>query len=280
MTMGIVDVSAQAWPGRPDPDECLRRAQDLVEQGADFLDVTVLPAGPQGKRIDSNDERTRLVPALRKILYRADVPVAVTTYNSATAERVLGLGVAIIADPSGVSLDPEMPRVVNRANAGLILGHSPGPPELWRKGRASVQLIEGILADLDSSVARARRGGIEKRRVVLDPGFGMAKAGPQNYELLERLRNVAKLGRPCLASFSKRPFLVETIRAPDADWRAAEAAVVGLAVRGGAHIIRTSDIETVRAAAYAGDRLLDSLIEPEPPEEEAPKKSPGRYGGG
>lgn len=262
LIMGVLDASAEAWPSRPDPEALVAQAQELVEQGADFLDLTTLPAGPPSKRIDANDERARLVPSLRKILYRADVPVAVTTYNSAAAERAAEMGVAVIHDPSGAALDREMPRVVARSDAALVLGHAPGPPESWKKGRAATGMVDALMKDLDSSLARARMGGLDPRRMALDPGLGMAKSPVQSYEILDRLRTLGKLSRPVMVSLGHKAFLTETIRAPEADWKAAEAAVVALAVRGGAHIIRTGDVPTARAAAYPADRLLDAVSEP------------------
>ncbi len=262
MVMGVIDVSASTCPGRPDPDECLERALQLVEEGADYIDITVLPSAPPARRIEVNDERARLVPTLRKVLPRVDIPVAVTTYHSATAERVLGLGVGVICDPTGLAFDPDMANVIKLSDAAVVLGHAPDSPESWSRGRPVVGLPDAVRSDLDSSVARARLGGIDRRRIVLDPGLGFSKKGLQNYEILERWGNFARLGQPTLVCAWRKPFLTESIRAPEEYWRAAEAAAVALAVSGGAHLIRTGDVPTARAAAYAGDRILESTEVP------------------
>ena len=259
---GVVDLSARAWRDRPEPEACLRRALELQDLGADLIDLSVIPlSGPLG-RLDPDDEMRRLVPTLRKVRARVDVPVGVTTFHSQTAERALGLEAAVILDPSGLAVDPRLGAVVNQTDAGLVLGHLPGGLESWNKPRPAVRLVETVAADLDSALARARRAGIDRRRVVVDPGLGVGKRGQQDFELLERLSELEQLGQPMLVTPSRKLFLTETVRAPEGDWNVGAAVVTALAVRGGAHIIRAVELAPVRAAARLADRLLESFEAP------------------
>ena len=260
LLMGVIDLSPESHPERPDPDRILDRAIALEEQGADLLDVTAVPLAPSGRRIESHEERARLVPSLRKVIARLEAPVVVTTYNSATAERVLELGAAVIRDPTGLSLDRGMGAVVNAVNAGLILGHATGPPQTWKGSRSVAGLMELMQADMTSAIARARRASIEKKRIVLDPGFGIGKHGAQNYEMLEHFRAFHKLMRPVMVSPSRLPFLTDTIRSSEDAFETAAAAFAAFAVRQGAHMVRTDTIEKTAAAIRIGESLLDLSI--------------------
>ncbi|MEZ5395336.1 MAG: dihydropteroate synthase [Bryobacterales bacterium] len=232
LLLGVLDLGVEGT--RPDPEAALAKAEELVDEGAAMIDVTALPGASRSVRIDADQELRRLVPTVRKLSAHLDVPFSVATYNSETAARVIELGVSVINDPTGLALDPEMPKTVGVADVGVILAHAFGGPETWSKGRPLARLFEMIRSDLDSAVARSRRGGvIDRRRIVVDPGLGLGKKGPQNWQVLERLGELAVLGQPVMVSASGKPFLTETVRAPEMESIVGEAIAVALAVRGG-----------------------------------------------
>ena len=258
MILGVLDLSP--GPGKADPDAALERAQALVEAGAAMVDVTALPGASRSVRVSADDELRRLVPTARKLQAHLDAPFSVATYNAATAARVIELGASVINDPTGLALDPDMPRTVGDADVGLILAHAFGGPETWSKGRPLARLFEMVRSELDSAVARSRRGGgIDRRRIVIDPGLGLGKKGPQNWQVLERLGELAALGQPVMVSATGKPFLAETVKASPMEYTIGEAIAVAWAVRGGAHIIRTEHVAEMRAAAKTADRVLEAL---------------------
>ena len=262
LILGVLDLSPSASSGKPDPDASLRRALELVDQGAAMIDVSALPGASRSVRMPADEELRRLVPTVRKLHAHLDVPFSVATYNAETAARVIELGVSVINDPTGLALDPEMPRTVGDSDVGLILAHAFGGPETWSKGRPLARLFEMIRSDLDSAVARARRGGvIERRKIVVDPGLGLGKKGPQNWQVLERLSELKPLGQPIMVSASGKPFLTDTVRASEMEYTIGEAIAVAWAVRGGAHIIRTEHVAEMRAAVLTADRALEAMEE-------------------
>lgn len=262
LIMGVLDLSTERSPERPDPEAALDEALRIVALGSDFLDLAVLPARPIPRRLDADSELRRIVPVLKKIRSRVEIPIAVTTYNAETAARVVELGAAIINDPSGLAFDKDMAKTINDSDAALIVGNAPDAPETWDRSQPIVRLMDTLRADLSSSIGRAVRAGVNPRRVVVDPGFDFGKKGPQNFEILERLRDLTKLQRPVMVSPSRKPFLTDTVRAPDVDWTMAAAVAVGLAVRGGAHIVRALEVEEMVAAARTADRFLQALESP------------------
>jgi dihydropteroate synthase len=258
MLLGVLDLSSGG--AKPDPEAALERALELVDEGASMIDVAALPGASRSVRVSADDELRRLVPTVRKLHAHLDVPFSVATYNAETAARVIELGASVINDPTGLALDPDMPRTVGDADVGLILAHAFGGPETWSKGRPLARLFELIRSELDSAVARSRRGGgIDRRRIVIDPGLGLGKKGPQNWQVLERLGELAPLGQPVMVSASGKPFLTETIKASETEYMIGEAIAVAWAVRGGAHIVRTENVAEMRAAARTADRVLESL---------------------
>lgn len=258
LLMAVLDLSNRAIEGKPDPAAILEQAFELENEGADFIDLTVADLRPQSMRVTPDQELSRLTAALRKLRAAVKAPLCVTTYNAETAARAVELGAAIIRDPSGLSVDAEMARAINAGDAALIVGHAPGPPESWHSGRPAARLLDGIVADLDSSIGRARRAGVDPRRVAVDPGLGFGKKGLQNYAVLDHLRRLQVLARPLVVSPTQQLFLTESVRSPRRDWVAAAVAVGAVAIQAGVHVVRTTELPEMRAAAKAADRILET----------------------
>lgn len=259
----VLEVSLSAIPGKPDPDAILARVEELANSGADFVDISALATRPSGKRTMPDEELQRLVPTLRRLRAASPLPYFVTTYNSETAARALELHVAGIYDPSGITVDALMSRTMGNSDAALIIGHGPSGPESWTKPRHIPHVVESVAADLDSAVKRALAGGVDRRRIVLSPGPGLGKRPDQSLELLERLDSFATLGQPILVSVARDRFIAETIRAPEAEMEGGSAAAAAIAVRGGAHLIRTTSFEPVKSAVRMADRILQLLEDTE-----------------
>ncbi len=254
---GVLDVSSAAVPGKPDPDAVHAQAEELAALGANFVDVTALAARPAGQRLDSDEELKRLVPTLRRLRSDPPLPFFVTTYNSVTAARVLELEASGIYDPSGLTVDALMSRTLGDTDGALFIGHAPGGPESWARPRPLPDAIDSTGGDLASAIKRAIAGGVDRRRIVLCPGPGLGKRPDQSLTLLNGMSAFERLGQPLMASLANDIFLVDSIRAADAEWTAGTAAAAAIAVQQGAHIIRTDKVQTVAAAARFADRILE-----------------------
>ena len=261
LVMGVLDVSA--WQPRvggtkAEGEAWLQRALDLEAKGADLIDLTAMGEKLATARISADDELRRMVPILRKLRHNIDVPVSVQTYNAETANRALELGAEVINDLSGLSFDPQMPETVCRHGAGLILGHARGTPDTWRKPAAVAEPLVSVVRDLQSGLARARMARIDDRFIAIDPGLGYGKRRLENYEILRRLEDLIELRHPVLVSPSRKPFLTESIRAPEADWLYSAAAAATVAVAGGAHIVRTHEVAETVSVVRAADRFFEA----------------------
>jgi dihydropteroate synthase len=238
-----------------DPDRAFARALELEEQGADIIDVGAESTRPGSARISAAEEMRRLIPVLKRLKDRLTIPVSVDTYKSEVATRALELGVEIINDPSGLTFEPQLARTVSNFDAGLVLNHMRGRPETWPKLGPMPDPIPVIGRDLDATISRARLVGIDRARMVIDPGLGFGKRKEQNSQIIAQLSELAALDLPVLVGPSHKSFLTH---ATPVETKFATAAAVTACILGGAHIVRVHDVREMRAVADVADEILRS----------------------
>ena len=236
-----------------DPDRAFARALEIEEQGADVIDIGAESTRPGSKRITASEEMQRLVPVLKRLKGRLGIPISVDTYKAEVAERAFELGAEIINDPSGLTFEPQLARVVSNHDGGLIVNHMRGRPETWAKLGPMPDPMATIGRDLEAAVNRARHVGIDRTRLVLDPGIGFGKRKEQNSLILGRLQELAALDLPLMVGPSHKSFLAhETAE----ETRFATAAAVAASILGGAHLVRIHNVREMRAAADVADEIL------------------------
>lgn len=256
LLLGVLNVTPDSFSdgGKySDPDRAFARAVEIEEQGADIVDIGAESTRPGSERISVAEEVRRLIPVLKRLKGRLSIPISVDTYKAEVAERALELGAEIINDPSGLTFEPQLARTVSNHDAGLILNHMRGRPETWAKLAPMPDPMGVILRDLDAAVSRARHVGIDKSRMVIDPGLGFGKRKEQNSLILARLGQLASLDLPILVGPSRKAFLAhQTTEATEF----ATAAAVTASVLAGAHMVRVHTIREMRAAVDVADEIL------------------------
>jgi dihydropteroate synthase len=235
-----------------DPDRAYARALELEEQGAGIIDIGAESTRPGSGRVSAAIELQRLMPVLKRLKDKLRIPISVDTYKAEVAQHALEAGVEIINDPSGLTLDPGLAKVVVQYNAGLILNHMRGRPERWAKLPPLSDVMGTIAKELDATVSRARHSGVETSRIVIDPGLGFGKRKEQNSEILARLGELSNLDLPIMAGPSNKMFLAQ----PSAEGtRFATAAAVTASILAGAHIIRVHDVAEMHAVIVIADEV-------------------------
>lgn len=275
LVMGILNITPDSFSdgGRySDPDRAFARALELEVQGADLIDIGAESTRPGSARISEQEEWERLEPVLRRLRGKLAIPISVDTYKAGVADRALSIGAEIINDPSGLTFDPELARAAVRHNAGLILNHMRGTPDTWAK-LGSVPDVTGLVVrELEGAASRASRVGVERGRMVVDPGLGFGKRKEQNFDLLARLPQLARLELPILVGPSRKSFLA---KASEAEMQFANAAAVTAAILGGAHLVRVHEVREMLIAAQIADAVLTSAMQPVP-EPALPARPPQR----
>ncbi len=259
--MGVVNVTPDSFSdgGKyADPDRAFARAVELEEQGADIIDIGAESTRPGSSRISEAEELRRLIPVLKRLRRQLTVPVSVDTYKSGVAEKALEHGADIINDPSGLTFDAQLARVAANHNAGLVINHMRGTPETWAKLPPLKDVMGAIAHDLDASVHRAARSGVDRARIVIDPGLGFGKRKEQNAEILARLSELASLELPIMAGPSRKSFLPKAAKDKESAslLECATAAAVTAAIFGGAHVVRVHDVADMKAVAQVADQIL------------------------
>ena len=255
MIIGVLNVTPDSFSdgGKyQDPDRAFARAVELEEEGADLIDIGAESTRPGSVRISEAEELRRLVPVLKRLRNKLTVPICVDTYKSGVAEKALELGADIINDPSGLTIDPELARAARQADAGLIINHMRGMPETWAKLPPLKNPLATIASELDASVHRAVGVGVERRRIVIDPGLGFGKRKEQNSEILARLEELARLDLPLLVGPSRKHFLA---RESALETEFAGAAAVAAAILYGAHLVRVHDVKAMKAVVEVADEI-------------------------
>jgi len=260
LIIGILNVTPDSFSdgGRyDDPDRAFARAVEIEDAGADILDIGAESTRPGSERTSEAEELRRLIPVLKRLSGKLSIPISVDTYKAAVAEKALETGGEIINDPSAFTFDPLLARTVGHSNAGFIMNHMRGTPESWAKLPPMKDPIGTIAADLDAGVHRAVRAGIDRARIVIDPGLGFGKRREQNSEILAQLPFLARLDLPILVGPSRKAFLSQWHKAPDlGPLDLMTAAAVTAAILGGAHIVRVHDVRELKPVVQLADQIL------------------------
>jgi dihydropteroate synthase len=261
MIMGILNVTPDSFSdggNYSDPDRAFARAIELEDEGADIIDIGAESTRPGSQRISEAEELRRLIPILKRLKEKLTVPISVDTYKSGVAEKALEHGAEIINDPSGVLLDLQLPKVVTKYDAGIIVNHMRGTPETWAGLPPMKDLMRSITIDLEAALHRARQGRVEKHQLVIDPGLGFGKRREQNSEIIALLPMLRSFDLPILVGPSRKSFLRKE---QGQDLEFATAAAVTACVLKGAHIVRVHSVKTMRTAVEVADAIRQSSLE-------------------
>ncbi len=255
LLMGVLNVTPDSFSdgGKySDPDRAFARAVEIDEQGADILDIGAESTRPGSQRIPEAEELRRLIPVLKRLRGKLTIPISVDTYKSAVAEKALEHGAEIINDPTGILLDPQLPKVVTKYDAGLIVNHMRGTPETWAKLPPLKDLIRSIGIDLEAALHRARQSGVQKHQLAIDPGLGFGKRREQNSEIIANLDAFRSFDLPLVVGPSRKSFLRKE---EESLTEFATAAAVTASILNGAHIVRVHDIKAMKSVAEVADAI-------------------------
>ena len=266
--VGILNVTPDSFHdgGRyASADRALERAERMVEEGADGIDVGGQSTRPGAVPLGPEDEWRRVEPTLRALADRVAVPLSIDTYHGEVARRALDLGVAVVNDISGLAHDPSIAEHAARAGAGLVLMHAVGVPAAIHDRRdypdVGGAVVEFLAAALEAAAAR----GVPRERVALDPGVGFSKQPGQSVAALRAIPRLTALGRPVYIGVSRKSFLGALTGQPVEGRLAGTLGATVAAYALGGRIFRAHDVRECREAL----RAAVALLTPDPPETRA-----------
>lgn len=259
LLMGILNLTPDSFSDGgeySDPDRAFARAIELEDQGADILDIGAESTRPGSARISEPEELRRLIPVLKRLHGKLTIPISVDTYKSGVAEKAIEHGAEIINDATGILLDPALPKVITKYDAGLVVNHMRGTPETWAKLPPIRDLMRSISIDLEASLHRARNSGIQKHQLVIDPGLGFGKRREQDSEIIANLELLRVFDLPILIGPSRKSFLRKE---QELDTEFATAAAVTASILHGANIVRVHDVAAMKPVLEVADAIRQSV---------------------
>jgi len=270
LVMGVLNVTPDSFSdgGKFFADEqAMQHAVQMEIDGADLIDVGGESTRPGSEAISIEAELRRILPVLDGLRRLLKIPISIDTQKAEVAEAALDAGAQIINDISGLKNDPRIAEVAARRRVPLILMHRRGEPRTMQAGPFARDVMKDVMQGLRKSVDIARKAGVAKSQIVLDPGIGFGKSFAQNYELLQKLPQLVKLGYPLLVGTSRKGFLGATLArdgkpAPPQERIWGTAATVTASILNGAHIVRVHDVEEMVKVARVADCLLDPKQRP------------------
>ncbi len=269
LVMGILNITPDSFSDGGlflDPNAAIARALAMEKAGADLIDLGGESTRPGSEGVPAEEELRRVLPVLDGLRGRLKIPISIDTAKSQVAEAAAIAGTEIINDVTGLRADPRIADVARRRKLPLILMHMRGEPRTMQKRPFARDVVRDVAAGLRRAVAVARRAGVAKSQIVLDPGIGFGKSWPQNFELLERLPELAKLGFPLLLGTSRKSFIGKILGGAAKDERAwGTAATVAASILGGAHIVRVHDVAEMVQVAKVADAVINPALRPAGP---------------
>jgi dihydropteroate synthase len=246
--MGVVNVTPDSFS---DGGDCLRagdarrRAMQLVEEGADIIDIGGESTRPGAESVETDDELARIMPVVTSLVGRVPVPISVDTRRSRVAQMALEAGCHMINDISAAR-DPEMPYVVRDYHAAIVIMHMKGEPKTMQFDPSYDDVVCEVSDFLTERAIFLKQMGIQDDRIIVDPGIGFGKRFRDNLDLLNSIDAIKALPYPVLVGASRKGFLGELLGAGPGDRLAGSLAVAARCYTAGVDIIRVHDVkETV-----------------------------------
>jgi dihydropteroate synthase len=260
--MGILNVTPDSFSDGGlyfDKPRALERANQMIEDGADIIDIGGLSTRPGSEPVPVKEELRRTVPVIEALSGEINVPISIDTYRSEVAREALGAGASMTNDISGLRFDPEMPSIVAEARVPVVLMNIRGAPRDMQKDPAYEALMPEIMDYLRESINMAEDAGIKD--IIVDPGIGFGKTFDHNLEIINNLEEFTMLGRPVLMGPSRKAFIGEILGgAPITERIEGTAAAVAASVLNGANIVRVHDVKEMTRVVKVADAIKRERI--------------------
>lgn len=257
--MGILNITSDSFSDGGlylGLDRAVARAKEMVAEGADIIDIGGESTRPYADPVPLAEEIARVIPVLERLVAEVNVPISVDTYKSEVARQALKRKATIINDISGLKADPQMAEVVAEFGCPVVVMHIKGTPKNMQENPVYDDVVGEVMAYLQGSIEMALQAGVQKEKVIVDPGIGFGKTASHSLEILHRLAEFKALGQPILTGTSRKSFIGKVLDLPPAERLEGTAATVALSIAGGADLVRVHDVKAMKRVV----RMTDAII--------------------
>lgn len=257
--VGVLNVTPDSFSDGGlafEPERAIARALEMQSEGADIIEIGGESTRPGSMRLSTSEELSRVLPVLRGLAGRLDVPIAIDTYKSEVASAAISEGASIINDVSALRFDPAIADVVRQEQAALVLMHMRGDPESMQKLAPSADIFAEIESDLGIAIRLSELRGVDRNQLVIDPGIGFGKTLDQNLAILNNLDRFESFDLPLMIGTSRKSFIGRLTGKTEGERIMGTAASVAAAIIRGAHIVRVHDVKQIVDVVRVTDALL------------------------
>lgn len=250
--MGILNVTPDSFSDGGNfnsIDKALEHAKVMISEGVDIIDLGGESTRPGHNYVDADEELKRVIPVIKRLKKEIDIPISIDTYKAKVADESLKLGVEMINDVWGLRKDKDMATIIAKHNAYVCIMHNQDGTNYDK------DIMESIKEFLLESIKIAIDAGIDKDKIILDPGIGFGKTYEQNLEVLKRLGELNELGYPILLGTSRKSVIGNTLNLPPKERLEGTIATTVLCIRDGVDIVRVHDVEANLRAAKMADAI-------------------------
>lgn len=252
LIMGILNITPDSFSdgGKfTDLQQAVLRAKELVEAGADIIDIGGESTRPGYEEISVEEEIARVVPVIKEIVKEVPVPLSIDTYKAEVAKQAIEAGAHIINDIWGAKADPEMAKIAARTNVPIVLMHN-------RNNEDYDSFFRDCMNDLYESVALVKAAGVKDENIIVDPGIGFAKDFNGNMEMMRHLDKLVAFGYPVLLGTSKKRMIGTVLDLPVNERMEGTGATVCYGIQKGCQIVRVHDVKEISRMAKMMDALM------------------------
>jgi dihydropteroate synthase len=262
--MGILNTTPDSFSDGGkylDPFLALDRANEMIAQGANIIDIggeSTRPKGPYGEGavdISQDEEIRRTIPIIKKLAPKVTTPISIDTTKSEVAKHAIEAGASIVNDISALRFDPQMATIVAKYQVPVVLMHMKGTPKTMQQNPEYDQVIAEMISFLDTQIHKAIQAGIHKKNILIDPGFGFGKRFKHNIEILANIKEFHTLQCPILVGPSRKQFTGPQVSPTDR--LPGTLAALTKCILSGAHIVRVHDVWQAHQAAQLADHILN-----------------------
>ena len=252
--MGILNITPDSFSDGGKFNElgkALKRVQEMIEEGADIIDIGGESTRPGFEVVEAEEEINRVVPVIKAIKEKFDIPISIDTYKSETAKAAIEAGADIINDIWGFKKDKNMAKLCAEKNVPCILMHN-------RDDAEYTDIMKDIKEDLIESINIALDAGVERENIILDPGIGFAKSLEENLKVMNNIEKIKELGFPILLGTSRKSMIGLTLNLPKDERLEGTLATTVLGITKGCEFIRVHDIKENKRVCVMTDSILKS----------------------
>jgi len=240
-------------------EDALKKAEQMVSEGADILDIGGESSRPGAIPVNVEEEKKRVLPVIRSLRKHFPIPISIDTVKAEIAEAALGEGAAIINDIGGLQRDTRIAGIAARYGAGVVIMHMKGRPGYMQDAPEYENVSREVRDYLQRGIEAGRRAGIPEDHVLIDPGIGFGKTFSHNLEIVRNLPDFLDLKKPILVGLSRKSFLGRVSGLPPEERLEGSLAGAVIAILQGVSVLRIHDVKETKRAVQVADLFRDKL---------------------